>query len=73
MIERPSASSARARALTSNALSVPMLPIRAATRRPVVDGHLVSPPYGSSERMANVTLAGRSASRRMYHGYQCSP
>ena len=31
MIERPSASSARARAETSNALSVPIVPIRAAT------------------------------------------
>ena len=30
-------------------------------------------PYGSIERMANVTFAGRSARRRMYHGYQCSP
>src|SRR5213593_2309785 len=33
MIDRPSASSARARALTSKALSVPIVPIRAATRR----------------------------------------
>jgi hypothetical protein len=32
MIDRPSASSARARALTSNALSVPIVCIRAATR-----------------------------------------
>ena len=37
------------------------------------DGHDRPPAYGSSERIANVTLAGRSASRRMYHGYQASP
>ena len=29
--------------------------------------------YGSIWRRANQTLAGRSASRRMYHGYQYSP
>ena len=28
---------------------------------------------GSIWRSANQTLAGRSARRRMYHGYQCSP
>ena len=38
------------------------------------DGHGGPPlPYGSSERIAKVTLAGRSASRRMYQGYQASP
>ncbi len=42
---------------------------RAQTR---AGGH-GDPPQGSNERMAKVTLAGRSASRRMYHGYQCSP
>ena len=29
--------------------------------------------YGKSWRSANPTFAGRSASRRMYHGYQCFP
>lgn len=31
------------------------------------------PRYGSSWRSANSTLAGRSASRRMYHGYHAAP
>ena len=30
-------------------------------------------PYGSIERIANATFAGRSARRRMYHGYHASP
>ncbi len=34
---------------------------------------LVGPPQGSTWRSAKSTLAGRSASRRMYHGYQCLP
>ena len=36
-------------------------------------GHRRPPAYGSNERMAKVTLAGRSARRRMYHGYHASP
>jgi hypothetical protein len=39
-----------------------------ATGRPRGRGY-----QGSTWRTANTTLAGRSARRRMYHGYQCSP
>ena len=34
---------------------------------------VAGPPQGSTWRSAKSTLAGRSASRRMYHGYQCLP
>ncbi len=73
IIGRPAASSARARALTAKAPSVPIVLILAATPRTDETDIGRPPGYGSSERIAKATFAGRSASRRMYHGYQASP
>ena len=74
MIDRPSASSARARATDLEGALGPDGAHPGRERRAWLTdiGGLLAR-HGSSERIANVTLAGRSASRRMYHGYQASP
>jgi hypothetical protein len=58
---------------TGQAHSMPGIALSPSTKRSVEARSGRPPGYGSSERMAKVTLAGRSASRRMYHGYQNSP
>ena len=54
---------------TADALTVG--PSTRATRAPAAPAD--PGPYGSTCRSAKTTLAGRSARRRMYHGYQCFP
>ena len=59
MIERPCASSARARALTSNALSVPIVRMREATRRVDAVGIIEPPTAMEAEHHLRRSAASR--------------